>query len=118
MKRILIAEDEPRLAAFIEKGLTRNGYETATAKDGPEALKMAQEQTFSLVLLDLGLPLLDGMEVLKIIAATQQHLPVIIVSARTDESDINESILSGAVDYVTKPFYFKDLLQRISQLLT
>jgi DNA-binding response OmpR family regulator len=109
--RILIVEDEPRLAAFLEKGLRADGYATAVVRDGAAATAMAlADDAFDLVLLDLGLPGRDGLDVLRELRAHGRRLPVIILSARRDVVD---GLELGADDYVTKPFRFDELLARI-----
>ena len=113
MNRILIAEDETRLAAFIEKGLKKYGFVTAIAPDGNQALSMAQSGDFDLLLLDLGLPALDGWAVLKQLRGQANNRPIIIVTARVDEKDRLKALAYGANDYVTKPFKFADLLERV-----
>jgi DNA-binding response OmpR family regulator len=113
MNRILIAEDESRIAAFIEKGLRKNGFMTAIAEDGNQAACMAESGEFDLLLLDIGLPGQDGWAVLKTLRSQGKELPVIVVSARDEVRDKIAGLNSGANDYVTKPFQFKDLLNRI-----
>src|SRR5688572_21725993 len=112
MSRILIAEDEARLAAFLEKGLRANGLTTTTVADGPTALAMARDDAFDLLILDLGLPGLDGMAVLRAMRAAGQRMPVVILSARDDVADKVGGLEDGADDYVTKPFKFEELLAR------
>lgn len=118
MYRILIVEDEARIAHLIDKGLRRQGFAATVARDGSEALTMAKEETFDLLLLDLGLPDIDGLEVLRELKSTVKELPVIILSARTDEGDIAAGYASGAREYVTKPFKFSDLISRIERVRT
>jgi DNA-binding response OmpR family regulator len=113
MKRILIAEDEQRLSSFLEKGLTANGFTTTVVSDGAGAIALGRDQDFELLILDLGLPDLDGMVVLKTIRAHGQRLPVLILSARDDVADKVEGLELGADDYVTKPFRFEELLARV-----
>ena len=113
MKRILIAEDEPRLAAFLEKGLRAAGFTTTTVGDGAAAAVMANDEDFDLLLLDLGLPGRDGLEVLRELRARPQRLPVLILTARDDVADKVAGLEGGADDYVTKPFRFEELLARI-----
>ncbi|NJL21366.1 MAG: response regulator transcription factor [Leptolyngbyaceae cyanobacterium SM1_3_5] len=118
MSQILIIEDEPRIAAFLEKGLRKHGYETAIATDGAEALKMVQQESFDLLLLDLGLPVKDGWTVLKELKQTQQNVPnVIILTARADDSDRFNSVQLGAKDYITKPFRLNELISRVQSIL-
>ena len=113
MNRILIAEDEPRLASFLEKGLRSNGFVTSVAEDGMKASTMAQDEEFDLLVLDLGLPGKDGTEVLRELRASGQRMPVIILTARDDVSDKVGGLEGGADDYVTKPFRFEELLARV-----
>ena len=117
MCQILIVEDEARLAAFIEKGLKKNGYKTTIAEDGQQALSMIAGDGFDLILLDLGLPIVDGWTVLKAVREQGEMRPIIIVTARKDDTDRTIALTQGANDYVTKPFRFSDLLARIRLLL-
>jgi two-component system response regulator QseB len=113
LNRILIAEDEPRLALFLEKGLRSNGFVTTVAEDGAKASLMARDDHFDLLVLDLGLPGKDGTEVLRELRASGQRMPVIILTARDDVSDKVAGLEGGADDYVTKPFRFEELLARV-----
>jgi DNA-binding response OmpR family regulator len=113
VNRILIAEDEPRLASFLEKGLRSNGFVTSVAEDGMKASMMARDDEFDLLVLDLGLPGKDGTEVLRELRASGQRMPVIILTARDDVSDKVGGLEGGADDYVTKPFRFEELLARV-----
>jgi two-component system response regulator QseB len=113
VNRILIAEDEPRLASFLEKGLRSNGFVTSVAEDGMKASMMARDEEFDLLVLDLGLPGKDGTEVLRELRASGQRMPVIILTARDDVSDKVGGLEGGADDYVTKPFRFEELLARV-----
>jgi DNA-binding response OmpR family regulator len=113
VNRILIAEDEPRLASFLEKGLRSNGFVTSVARDGAQASLMARDDEFDLLVLDLGLPAKDGSEVLRELRASGQRMPVIILTARDDVSDKVGGLEGGADDYVTKPFRFEELLARV-----
>jgi len=110
VNRILIAEDEQRLAAFVEKGLKANGYATTVVADGTTAAAVASDEDFDLLVLDLGLPGMDGMDVLRELRGRGVRLPVVILSAR-DETV--EGLELGADDYMTKPFRFDELLARI-----
>jgi DNA-binding response OmpR family regulator len=113
MTRILIAEDEVRLASFLEKGLRSGGYTTTVAPDGPTAAIMARDAEFDLVILDLGLPGKDGLEVLRELRQEGQRLPVIILTARDDPADKVAGLEAGADDYLAKPFHFEELLARV-----
>ena len=113
MSRILIAEDEPGIAKFLEKGLKAAGYSTLVVEEGKTAAYAARDRDFDLLILDLGLPGIDGHEVLAEIRARGEHLPVIILTARTGVSETVAGLEGGADDYVTKPFQFEELLARI-----
>ena len=113
MNHILIAEDEARLASILEKGLNKNGFVTAIASDGQTALNMAVSGNFELVLLDLGLPVKDGFTVLEELRTQDPQIPVLIVTAQTDDSVRRNLLLQGADDYINKPFSFKDLLTKV-----
>jgi DNA-binding response OmpR family regulator len=111
--RILIAEDEPRLAAFLEKGLRAGGFSTTVVADGLGASAMAKDEDFDLLILDLGLPGRDGLDVLRDVRAAQNKLPVIILTARDDTSDRIAGLEAGADDYIGKPFHFEELVARV-----
>jgi len=111
MARILIAEDEPRIASFLEKGLRAHGYTTMTVDSGRMVASIARDRDFDLVILDLGLPDLDGLEALADIRRRGERIPVIILTARPDATVAGFE--TGADDYVTKPFRFDELLARI-----
>ncbi len=113
MARILIAEDEARIASFLEKGLRANGFTTLIVADGPTAASAARDADFDLVILDLGLPRQDGLEVLAEIRRRGDRLPVIVLTAREAVPDRVAGLEGGADDYVTKPFSFEELLARI-----
>jgi DNA-binding response OmpR family regulator len=113
MSRILIVEDESRITSFLEKGLRANGFATAVATTGEEALRLAGREDFELLILDLGLPDRDGMEVLRDLRRQGRKLPVIILTARDDVREKVGGLESGADDYVTKPFSFEELLARV-----
>jgi DNA-binding response OmpR family regulator len=113
VSRILVAEDEPRLAAFLEKGLRANGFTVTTVGDGAAAALMASDDDFDLLLLDIGLPGKDGFAVLREVRSRGQRMPTIILTARDDVEDTVAGLEGGADDYVTKPFRFEELLARI-----
>lgn len=116
MHRILIVEDEARLAAFIEKGLRKNGFMTSVAEDGQAAIDLVNHQDFALMLLDIGLPIKDGWSVLQELRQQGKQLPIIVVTALN--ADTSSAIASGANDYVSKPFGFKDLLTKVQLQLS
>jgi two-component system, OmpR family, copper resistance phosphate regulon response regulator CusR len=114
---ILIAEDENRLAAFVEKGLRKRGFDSITATDGLQALNLIQQTPVDLLLLDLGLPIKDGWEVLREARSHNPNLPIIVVTALADERDRQRVLQAGANDYLSKPFRFSDLLAKINLCL-
>jgi two-component system, OmpR family, response regulator QseB len=113
MHRILIAEDEPRIASFVEKGLKSHGFTTMLATTAQEALRLALGGEFDLLLLDLGLPGKDGLEILEELRGQGEQFPIIILTARDEIQQKVAGFESGADDYVTKPFRFEELLVRI-----
>lgn len=113
MSRILIAEDEVRIASFLEKGLKANGFTTEVAADGDEALRLGRSGRFDLLILDLGLPIRDGSKVLRELRAEGKTVPVVILTARGGVSDTVSGLEDGADEYVSKPFSFEELLARV-----
>lgn len=113
MTRILIVEDEERIASFVEKGLNAEGYATEIADDGYTAVELLRTGLFDLVILDLGLPGLDGFSVLRLIRGEGLDLPVIILTARESTEDTVAGLSGGADDYMSKPFSFDELLARV-----
>jgi DNA-binding response OmpR family regulator len=111
--RVLIVEDEERIASFVDKGLRANGFTTLVAGDGLEAMNFLRSETFDLVILDLGLPGPDGFEVLRGFREHDRRTPVVILTARDGVPDTVEGFELGADDYVTKPFSFEELLARV-----
>ena len=113
MSSILVVEDEARISTFVEKGLTAAGYATTVVTDGRSALDYLATGSFDLVLLDVGLPGLDGFEVLRRFRAGGATTPVIMLTARTSVDDTVTGLDGGANDYLPKPFKFDELLARI-----
>jgi DNA-binding response OmpR family regulator len=113
MNRILIIEDEERITSFLQKGLKANGFVTAVAFNGKDGLAMAQAGGFDLVILDLGLPDRDGLDVLRDLRQSDTSTPVIILTARDSVAEIVRGLESGADDYIAKPFSFEELLARV-----
>ena len=113
MSRILLVEDEPRIASFVEKGLRANGFSTTSVTTGDSALGLAGTGEFDLVVLDLGLPDMDGLDVLRELRRVDRSLAVVILTARDGVHDTVAGLEGGADDYVTKPFRFEELLARI-----
>lgn len=113
MNRILIAEDEPGIATFLEKGLRAEGFTTLVVDEGSAAAAIARDRDFDLLILDLGLPVLDGHKVLSEMRTRGERMPVIILTARQGVGDTVRGLEGGADDYVTKPFRFEELLARV-----
>ena len=113
MNRILIAEDEPRIVRFLARGLQAEGYVTSQAGDGNLALEMARSGQFDLMLLDLGLPGQDGMQVLALLRRQRSQLPIIVLTARDNSDDVVAGLDGGADDYISKPFRLAELLARV-----
>jgi DNA-binding response OmpR family regulator len=117
MTTILLIEDEPRIAAFVSRGLESAGYITVIVEDGAEGLARAVADDIDLVLLDVGLPTIDGFEVLRQLRAHGSSVPVIMLTARSSTRDTVEGLDAGANDYVSKPFTFDELLARVRSRL-
>jgi DNA-binding response OmpR family regulator len=113
MAGILIVEDEERIASFLAKGLRADGHHTTTVGDGLEALDLALTGAFDLVVLDIGLPGIDGFEVLERLRAQGSRVPVIVLTARDSVTDTVSALEGGADDYMPKPFRFAELLARV-----
>lgn len=113
MARILIVEDEPRIADFVERGLVEQGHMTTWCDDGAAAVNHARSDQFDLMLLDLGLPGLDGMEVLRQVRGRGETLPILVLTARDEVESIVSVLDQGANDYLTKPFALDELLARV-----
>jgi DNA-binding response OmpR family regulator len=111
--RILIAEDEPAIADFVERGLKAEGYAVTVVASGEEALRVALADDFSLMILDRMLPGRDGIDVLKELRVSRPELRVIMLTARSAIDDRVEGLDAGAVDYMTKPFSFDELAARV-----
>jgi DNA-binding response OmpR family regulator len=115
--RILVAEDEKKIAEFIRRGLKEEGYAADTAPDGEEALRLAAENPYDLALLDVMLPKLDGVEVCRRLRASGFAAPIMMLTAKDRVEDKVKGLDSGANDYLTKPFAFEELLARVRALL-
>ena len=113
MARILIVEDEDRISSFMSKGLTADGFTTTVAADGITGLDLALSGEFDLVILDIGLPRLDGYGVLDGLRSQGSALPVIVLTARDSVTDTVHALEGGADDYMPKPFRFAELLARV-----
>ena len=113
MTSILIVEDETRISSFIEKGLAAAGYSPTVVGNGLDALDYVATGSFDLVLLDVGLPGIDGFEVLARLRAAGETMPIIMLTARTSTDDTVAGLDGGANDYLPKPFKFDELVARI-----
>lgn len=113
MNRILVVEDEERIAAFVAKGLRAEGFTPTVVADGVTGLDYALTGPFDLVVLDIGLPGLDGFAVLRRLQDERPELPVIVLTARDSVDDTVHALEGGAADYMSKPFRFGELLARI-----
>jgi DNA-binding response OmpR family regulator len=114
MARVLVVEDEEGIASFLENGLEAAGHTTFVATDGAQALALARDDAFDLVILDLGLPKMDGHSVLREVRARGDRLPIIVLTARDTLDSTLDSFAGGASDYMTKPFVFDELLARVA----
>jgi heavy metal response regulator len=115
--RVLVVEDERKVAQFIKKGLEEEGYAADLAFDGEEGLNMALDRVHDLILLDISLPKMDGLRVLKKLREEKVATPVLLLTVRAAIEDKVLGLDSGADDYLTKPFAFQELLARIRALL-
>ncbi|MFC0629444.1 response regulator transcription factor [Kribbella deserti] len=113
MNKILIAEDEERIASFLERGLRSNGFLTTAVGDGETAYQEAVSGAYDLLVLDIGLPKVDGFTVLRRIREARVRMPVVILTARDSVRDTVAGLESGADDYIAKPFAFEELLARV-----
>ena len=113
MSRILVAEDEQRISSFLAKGLKANGFTPTVVADGQSALDLACSGEFDLLVLDIGLPVMDGFDVLRRLRQEGSAMPVVILTARDSVSDTVAGLEGGADDYMPKPFRFEELLARV-----
>jgi DNA-binding response OmpR family regulator len=111
--KVLVVEDEARIASFLIRGLRAQGYAVDHVATGEEALRAARDPELDLMILDLGLPDIDGTEVLRRLRDAGSGLPIVVLTARGDVTDRVEGLDLGADDYLTKPFAFDELLARI-----
>jgi len=113
VSRILIAEDEARIASFVEKGLRAAGFAVTVTADGRDALAQAQTGQFDLMILDVGLPGRDGFDILQTLRSEANPIAVIMLTARDSAADTLHGLEGGADDYMSKPFRFDELLARV-----
>lgn len=117
MALVLLAEDDAAICEPLSRALQREGYDVVVRTDGPSALETARSRSIDLLLLDLGLPGMDGLEVCRRLRVTKSTVPVLVLTARTDEVDFVVGLDAGADDYVGKPFRLAELLARVRALL-
>lgn len=117
MKKILLVEDEAHVVSFIKKGLTEEGFEVSVAFEGKTGLQLALENNFDLIILDIMLPEMNGLEVCKAIREQNQQVPVLFLTALGTPENIVLGLENGADDYLVKPFKFIELVARIKTLL-
>ncbi len=113
---ILLVEDEPKVAAFIKKGLEEQQYNVTAAYDGHTGQNIASGQDFDVIILDLMLPGINGLELCKTLRDKKKDTPILMLTAMSTVNDKVRGLESGADDYLTKPFHFEELLARIKAL--
>jgi len=114
---ILVVEDEPEMAGLLTRGLREESYEVSVARDGRTALELSAANAFDLILLDVMLPQIDGIQVAKQLRRRETETPVLMLTARDSLSDIVKGLDAGADDYLTKPFSLTELLARMRALV-
>ena len=119
-QRILVAEDDPDLGPVLEEVLEEDGYEVLRTTDGAEAIRLAEQHTFDLILLDVEMPTLDGLAACRGLRADPrlETVPIIMLTARSGEEDMAEGFAQGATDYLTKPFAIAQFRARVRSWLT
>ncbi|GFE62686.1 response regulator transcription factor [Geobacter sp. AOG2] len=115
--KILVVEDEKKVASFIKRGLEDDNYKVTVAYDGLDGFKQAREGDYNLVIMDMMLPKKDGMTVIKELRESGNRVPVLMLTARDNMEDIVSGLDAGSDDYLTKPFAFAELLARVRALL-
>lgn len=115
--RVLVIEDEPTIVEFLRVGLSYEHYNVAVAEDGPAGLALAKSRDFDIIILDIMLPGLDGIEVCRQLREMGNNVPILMLTARKEVSDRVAGLKIGADDYLTKPFNFEELLARLQALL-
>ncbi len=115
--KVIIVEDEKKMASFIERGLKEEGYEVEVAEDGERGWECINQKSYDLIILDWMLPKMDGIEVCQKIRQTKNKTPILILTAKDSVEDKIQGLDQGADDYLTKPFSFEELLARMRALL-
>jgi two-component system copper resistance phosphate regulon response regulator CusR len=116
-RKILIVEDEPKIADSLKLGLSEHGFEVEVGYDGQTGLKLFESNTYNIIVLDINIPVINGYELCKLIRQRNTHIPVIMLTAFSSLNDKIEGYDAGADDYIIKPFEFKELLMKIRVLL-
>jgi len=117
LMRVLVVEDDEKIASFVVKGLKQNGFAVDHCTDGEEGLFMAESVNYDTVVVDLMLPKLDGLSLIRKLRAKKLRVPVLILSARASVDDRVKGLQAGSDDYLTKPFAFSELLARVQALI-
>lgn len=117
MTRILIVDDEPHIVSLVSRAVHAEGFEAVGAEDGPDALEVALSGDVDLIVLDVGLPTMDGFDVLRELRGAGHTTPVIMLTARSGTNDTIEGLDAGASDYVPKPFAVAELMARVRSRL-
>src|SRR4051794_20786238 len=113
MSRLLVVEDDQQIGSLLESALRANGHDVRLARTGADAIETVEQHSYELVLLDLGLPDIDGLEVCREIRLRQPDCVLVMLTARLDEMDVVVGLEAGADDYLTKPFSLTPLLARV-----
>ncbi|MBD2700419.1 response regulator transcription factor [Spirosoma sp. BT702] len=114
--KLLLVEDEERLASFIRKGMSAEGYEVEVAYDGRTGLSLFRQDTYDIIILDVNLPQMNGFELCQIIRSENEGVPVLMLTALDSLADKSDGFNAGADDYLAKPFEFQELLLRVRAL--
>lgn len=119
MSKILVADDEPHILKLVTFTLSKQGWEIVTASDGATAAELAETEQPDLILLDVMMPVMNGFEAAKKICENPKtsHIPIVMLSAKSQQVEIAEGLTCGASEYICKPFTPKDLVQRVSEML-
>jgi two-component system KDP operon response regulator KdpE len=117
MQRVLVVDDEPPIRRFLRTSLSAQGYHVIEAEDGPSAKSALRQNAVDVIVLDLGLPGLDGFEIIKQLREQGSTIPIVVLSSRTDEAGKVRALDLGADDYVTKPFGMDELIARLRTAL-
>src|SRR6218665_3028507 len=114
--KVLVVEDDRRIASFLERGLAAEGYQVSVENDGRDGLERARQDDFDIVILDRMLPYVDGLEIAKLLREERRGAMILMLTAKDSLADKIEGLKGGADDYLTKPFAFDELLARLLAL--